>query len=191
MRAKDRMKHDRTIRAAMKQMLLPEGVRTIDELGIVGCAIADVVTLGEEIHGYEIKAWNDTLKRLPDQIQMYDFAFDRCTLITTMRHEEKAMELLPEHWGMVVTLGNFKTDEVTSFVTVREALPNPNQAINYLLSMVWCDELKEHLKSIGAARGCRNGHQMRTRMMEIYEPTALKGFVIERFLSRQNWKVIT
>lgn len=181
------IKHDRGIRAAMKSKLFPQGLRTLDELQ-VSASIADVVTLGEDFHGYEIKAWNDSLRRLSQQVASYDLFFDRCTLVTTMRHEEKAAEILPAHWGLIVATGPIDGD-VEKFLTIRDALPNPKQSPNFMLSLIWCDELKQHLKDVGAAKGCRNGHLMRRRMFEIYKAESIRKFVIETLLKRENWKM--
>ena len=62
----------------------------------------DIATLNSEFSGYEIKSSRDTLSRLPGQADLYGRVFDRVTLVVTNRHHDKALDLLPQWWGIMV-----------------------------------------------------------------------------------------
>lgn len=65
-------------------------------------ARADLVTVGSELHAYEIKSHADTLKRLPTQVVGFSALFDRCSVVVAPRHLEKAREIVPAWWGIIV-----------------------------------------------------------------------------------------
>lgn len=60
----------------------------IEEIGVCGQVRCDVVALGGEMVGYEIKSDADTLRRLPRQVEWYSRVIDRAHVVTTERHLE-------------------------------------------------------------------------------------------------------
>jgi hypothetical protein len=121
------------------------------EMGLcAGQRRIDVALLNGEISGYEIKSDEDTLFRLLGQADVYGRVLDRVTLVTTSRHQEKSMGLLPLWWGIIVA--RQERGRVT-LETVRE--PDINNELDSfaLAQLLWRDEALEELKTRGLSKG--------------------------------------
>jgi hypothetical protein len=96
----------RLIRCALEDQLaaLPSKPRAVlRELRVHnGNAVADIVALGEVPHCYEIKGECDNIRRLARQGSFYDLAFLNITLVTTANHVDRAMDVIPSHWGVML-----------------------------------------------------------------------------------------
>ncbi|MGX5218288.1 sce7726 family protein [Pseudomonas segetis] len=104
-----------------------------------GNAIADVVTIHNEAHCYEIKGDADKVERIVDQGQYYDLAFNKVTLITTKRHVNKAYKIAPIHWG-ITEVREAKNGKLI-FKPIRPAQKNPNFDKKTALLTLWRNEL--------------------------------------------------
>jgi len=83
------------------QTIQPKAI--IEELRVHnGNAIADVVALYKDAHCFEIKGDGDKIERAVKQGYYYNLSFRRITLVTTAKHLNKAMELLPKFWGIMI-----------------------------------------------------------------------------------------
>ena len=70
------------------------------EVGIcAGKRRIDMAVVNGELTGYEIKSDMDTLARLVGQANAYGSVLDRVVLVTTERHVDSALPLLPDWWG--------------------------------------------------------------------------------------------
>ncbi|MGH3299540.1 MAG: sce7726 family protein, partial [Trebonia sp.] len=65
---------------------------------------ADLAAIGPAMWGYEIKTAQDTLRRLPRQVEAYNRLFDHCTVVLAERHLKAALTIVPEWWGVAVIL---------------------------------------------------------------------------------------
>ncbi|WP_375758753.1 hypothetical protein [Corallococcus exercitus] len=63
------------------------------ELGLVRVDLAALSTAC--LHGYDVKADADTLRRLPAQTACYGAVLDRCTLVAGAEHLERGHEPVP------------------------------------------------------------------------------------------------
>lgn len=61
---------------------------------------ADLIMLGKNLHGFEIKSEIDTLKRLNLQIPHYEFSFEKVTIVCAPKHATKALTLIPDSFGL-------------------------------------------------------------------------------------------
>ena len=61
---------------------------------------ADLAAIGPAMWGYEIKTAQDTLRRLPRQVEAYNRLFDHCTIVLAERHLKAALTIVPEWWGV-------------------------------------------------------------------------------------------
>lgn len=52
------------------------------------------------MHGYELKGDHDTLCRLPEQANAYSAIFDFVTLVVSERHLLRAIDVVPDWWGI-------------------------------------------------------------------------------------------
>jgi hypothetical protein len=113
----------------------------IEELRVHnGNAIADVVAVHKYAHCYEIKGDTDAVRRILVQRQFYDLAFRRITLVTTDRHLDNALRLLPGYWGIMVA------SQLRGSVAIRyarRASQNPLYNTRVALMTLWKSELLE------------------------------------------------
>ena len=96
--------NDLIIRSALKEDLRRryarnKKLRIIEELGVQhGTARIDIAVVNGTMHGYEIKSDQDTLKRLPEQMDIFNSVFDKMTLIVGKNHLYEAINIVPD-WG--------------------------------------------------------------------------------------------
>lgn len=75
----------------------------IEELPIWrGRGRADVAFVNGELCGYEIKSERDTLRRLGDQVQLYDSIFEFAAVVVAPVHVKGVRKLIPNRWGIFV-----------------------------------------------------------------------------------------
>lgn len=131
---------DKRIRAALKgHLALASPVAILDEVRVHnGNAIADVVTIDEAAHCYEIKGAGDEVRRIVRQGAFYDLAFIKTTLVTTANHLDVALDLAPSHWGLL--LAEEAGGEV-AFRRIRGEKPSPYFDKRIALLTLWKNEL--------------------------------------------------
>src|SRR5207253_5974934 len=98
---------DSDIRAALdthlRQVHATDDSLIRHELGVwAGSRRIDVAVVNGECAGYEIKSDEDSLIRLAQQADAYGRVLDRASIVTTLRHREKAVAMLPEWWGVSI-----------------------------------------------------------------------------------------
>jgi hypothetical protein len=120
---------------------------------------ADVVVISTVIEGFEIKTERDTLKRLPRQAEAYARLFDRCHAVLAQRHVDRAMDLLPSWWGVLV----IETAGLPNFGIVRAAAQNDTVDAETLVRLLWRGEAHSALCALGTPPDPRAG---RVRMWE-------------------------
>lgn len=101
---------------------------------------ADVaLILDDRSIGIELKAETDTLKRLDTQIADYESAFDECWLVSHERLFHKAVEAMPEHWGLVMA---WRVNGETRLRVGRQAGMNPNATAEAALHRIWAKDVR-------------------------------------------------
>ncbi len=102
----ERVATDVQIRALLRKQLLAihdQDTLVVEELGLLhGACRADIAVVNGTMHGYELKSDRDTLKRLSGQIAAYNSVFDFVTLVVGERHLMRAIEAVPDWWGIRV-----------------------------------------------------------------------------------------
>src|ERR1700730_15998927 len=99
---------DFEIRGAARNTLLAPflndpDVLVVEELGLRhGAGRVDIAVINGELHGYELKSDQDTLKRLPQQIAIYGSVLDRVSLVVTSEHLLQAEKLVPWWWEIIL-----------------------------------------------------------------------------------------
>jgi hypothetical protein len=145
--------NDARIREALLRKLARQKARpraVLEELHVLnGNAIADVVTLHNEAHCYEIKGETDRIERITVQGVYYNAAFRRITLVTTECNLRRALELAPLFWGIMVAIGD---DEAVRFRHYRAARLNPNFEKQSAAMTLWKSEMLELISEPGAER---------------------------------------
>lgn len=107
--------NDPEIRLALSKYLQKknfEDNEILEELHVCnGRAIADVVTLKEGVHCFEIKGDGDKIERILQQNVYFEKSFRRISVVTTDKHLKKALDIAPSHWGVMVARVD-KSEEV-------------------------------------------------------------------------------
>jgi len=103
-----------------------------------GLAIADLVSVGTKTsHCYEIKSDRDKITRVLDQSKYFDIVFNKISLITTIAHQKKALEIIPNYWGLIVV-----SDTPQKKIRyLRKASFSPRFLKQKALLTLWRDEL--------------------------------------------------
>lgn len=135
--------NDLEIRQALVQHLRLNkfaSTEIVEELHICnGRAIADIVTLKDEPHCYEIKGDGDKLERLLVQNEYYKKSFRKITLVTTERFAQKATAIAPGYWGIIVI--NQTEDDELVVRKIRSSRVNPHFDKAAALLTLWKSEI--------------------------------------------------
>lgn len=186
--------NDLDIRKALKSELLDKygndsETIILEELGLKhGKVRIDLVIINDRMHGYEIKSDRDTLKRLPEQIQIYSSIMDRVTLIVGYRHAYNALKMIPEWWGVRLAEQNNKSGTVV-LSDARSPGNNPRVDIIAVVSLLWRNEALDILEKIGQANGVRSKTKtdIYHRLIEVVKSESLRAIVRQRLKSRKDW----
>lgn len=169
---------DPEIRAILRPTLPPGLV--VDELEI-RCrgdfVRADVVHVGDALHGYEIKGASDSRVRLPRQVVAYSQVFDRCTLVTESKHLAKALTILPAWWGVLVA-------EDGTLREHRAAAPNPGIDPTILVRFLWRDDAAKLMRAHGVCVPQRALVSAIWPLAALVPPDALRARVCEVLRAR-------
>lgn len=161
----------------------------IDELGLTRI-VADVAVLNENMFaGYEIKSDGDTLARLPLQATMYSKVFSHSYLVATSKHVDKALELIPDHWGVIQATYDQDSQKVL-FTTVRESSASTEVSKAFIARLLWKEELLHALESLKIDKGVRSKNKriMRQRLNSHVSTQELQNIVCRYMLKRKDWK---
>lgn len=135
---------DKIIRKGLKIYLNSKRVPPkiiVDEMNVHnGNARADLVALYENTHCFEIKSDKDTLSRLQNQIEYYDYSFDRVHVVVTSKFIHKIQDIVPTYWGII--LATYSNNKL-KFSIVRNAKRNPSFDPEKALLSLWKSELLE------------------------------------------------
>lgn len=183
---------DRDIRGALVQHLQQCHGSEPDtlirhEVGIcAGRRRVDVAVVNGEIAGYEIKSDEDTLARLEGQAAAYGQVLDRATIVTTVRHVDRAVAGLPGWWGVMVARPE---REGVVVARVRKGRRNSNLDPYALAQLLWRDEALAELVDRGLARGlsAKARHYIWVALIEAVPLTELRSVVRARLKARQAW----
>lgn len=160
--------NDQTIRQALIAKFEQSGLAAFEimqELHVCNSfAIADVVTLRDESHCYEIKGETDKVTRILEQGEHYNKAFRRITLVTTQNHLEKALALSNPWWGIM--LAKLDSRGRITITRVRKEKVNPEFDPVFALCSLWKDELLQLIESPKPKDMRRNRFDLSTMIAE-------------------------
>lgn len=138
--------HLRDLMRDRLQKMLGAEAPVVEEVNLRADVRADLIHAGELVHGYELKAGNDTLARLEKQAEVYAAVCDRCTIVTTHWHLDAIKQLLLPFWGILMALPSKKGEVL---VEVRKARRHDHQSSAALLQLLWHEELVTALRGRG------------------------------------------
>ena len=139
------MLDDKTIRKELKiylNSIKPCPQVLVDEMNVHnGNARADLVAFYDKTHCFEIKSDKDSLCRLKNQIEYYDYTFNKVSIVITTKYIKKIHEYIPNYWGILLV--SKKDGKTLKFYKERNAKINPNWQAEKALLSLWKDELLE------------------------------------------------
>ncbi|MGV8026333.1 MAG: sce7726 family protein [Anaerolineaceae bacterium] len=176
-------------RIFLKAEHLESNTLVVNELGIKhGKCRADIAVVNGQLNGFEIKSDNDSLKRLMNQIELYDTIFDNISIIVVERHLKEVMQLVPDWWGVVLALDNPYGE--LHFQIIKSQHKNETVNDYAVAQLLWHSEAQEVLKSIGV-RGAQlreKRSNLYTYMVEKLSSQELRSIVREYLKKRKGWR---
>ncbi len=157
------------------------------EVGIcAGKRRIDVATINSEISGYEIKSDEDTLNRLEGQAETYGHVLDRAILVTTKRHLDSALRMLPNWWGVIVACTEHGDICLES---VREPALNDQYDAFSLAQLLWREEALEELRLRDKGQGLskRARYYVWMALVDTVSLNDLRSIVRTRLKARPVW----
>jgi hypothetical protein len=187
------MMRDSDVRTAVKGRLEAKHAndphtRIVEEMGIwSGSVRIDIAVINGELHGFELKSERDTLIRLNNQEALYSQVFDRMTLVTAQRHLDKAVNQIPDWWG--VTAISMKPGEPSHLSDVRAASLNRGVEAIQLARLLWNVEALEIMERRGLSKGFKNKtvEIIAERLAEVLSLKDLSFEVRAVLKSRSGW----
>ncbi|TIO75957.1 MAG: sce7726 family protein [Mesorhizobium sp.] len=183
---------DKDVRLAVRNRLEAlhkddEDTRIVEEMGVwSGSVRVDLAVINGELSGFELKSDSDTLQRLPIQADIYSRVFDQVTLVVGRRHADKASDIIPSWWGVMVA-------EQTNAGVVLECHKygsrNPSPDPKLVAGLLWKEEALEVLEVHGLAEGWRSkpAKAIHQRLAEELSLSDLGDKVREALKSRVAW----
>lgn len=186
--------NDMIIRYALKRELInhhkkDKKVRIIEELGVQhGDARVDIAIVNGIMHGYEIKSDQDTLRRLPEQINIFNSVFDKITLIVGKNHLYQAIKIIPEWWG--VTIAKIGNNGSVLFNVIREEEFNKDQNSISIARLLWREEALNILEKNNKAKGFYSKPRsfIYEKLANILDQKTLNKEVRETLFLRTDWR---
>ena len=160
----------------------------IEELGLCqGEARVDIAVVNGSIHGFEIKSDQDTLKRLPGQVEIYSRSLDAVTLVVGGRHLDQSLKVIPKWWGVIVA--KEKLGQVHLKIR-RQCKLNPCLDPFAVVQILWRDEAFKALKERGLHCGLANKPRITLwkKLVEYLPINELVSLVMSILKSRENWR---
>ncbi|MEQ9609076.1 MAG: sce7726 family protein [Kiloniellaceae bacterium] len=132
-----------------------QDTRIVEEMGVwAGSVRIDIAVINGELQGFELKSARDNLQRLPEQARLYSMVFDRVTLVSAERHQEDAINLVPQWWGITSALE--RRDGGVTLKRIRSARRNPAISPHQVARLLWKSEALSILENYGLDRGVRS-----------------------------------
>jgi len=177
---------DRDIRVALKSWICSTSPDNIirDELVIDG-AIADVVTIGDSLHGYEIKSDADTLVRLQSQSFYYGRVMDYCTVVVGSKHRDSVSRSIPEYWGIVEA---YWSGDCVDFIEHRDPTCSTDRQVHIQCQLLWKQEAISICKSLGLSH-TGNSIALKRRIWHNLQPDDAHNAVITA-LKIRDWEKV-
>lgn len=185
--------NDIHIRGALKRELLAQykddrETVIIEELGIQhGASRIDLVVVNGVLHGFELKSDRDTLTRLPEQARAYASVFDHVTLVVAERHVRRAVDIVPQWWGIRVARAE---PEGLSFCDLKLPMANPSPDPMSIVTLLWRAEALSCLEDLGSAAGMHSKSRaaIYAKLVDKADLDYLRERIRQCLRARQDWR---
>lgn len=186
---RDKCIRDALVHKRLRRHLSRPDTLLIHELGLAHARKRiDLATVNGSIHGFEIKSEQDSLERLPNQLEIYCQTMQKLTLVVAARHVEKAQLMAPD-WASIWEVRSGPRGGL--HFNVRQAgRRNPSVDLFLLAHLLWRDEVHSYLRMRGAS-----AKELRAPRVELYRQLVsqvsereLVAFIKSSMMQRQAWR---
>ena len=183
------MLNDKELREALIQWLYRKSVKPkkiVEELSVNnGFAIADVVAIYKEMHCFEIKGDNDKIERILKQGMSYNLSFRKITLVTTLRHRDKAVSISPPFWGIIIAR---EINGIIKFNYERKCKENKNFSPVVALATLWKSEMLEILdkEKIHLLNKDKTRDMISLRISNVLDKLSISSEITEKLFHRSK-----
>jgi hypothetical protein len=185
---------EKEIRFALKgRCLRNHRVKTdvlmVEELGLAHArSRIDLAVFNGYLHGYEIKSAADTLYRLPSQLNIYQAALQKLTLVVATRHLEATIALVPDWCGLIEVVEN--QNGKLSLEPRRRSRVNPSIDPFMFAHLLWRSEAQDLLRAQGVASSKleaprKDLYQMLANQLSLRDLTVAIKLAM---MSRSKWR---
>jgi len=162
--------------------------KVIDELGLCqGSIKIDIAVINGSLIGYEIKSEQDTLDRLPAQMDMYNKIFDYINIVVNESHLESVRKMIPSYWGIVCVK---KLQDDFKLETRRAAKKNTHSDSFHISQLLWKEEALDVLKRENLDKGMKTKTRIQiwNKLAESLSKENINAYVREYIKKRQDWR---
>lgn len=179
---------EKEIRQALLQALsvgATPPTRLVEEFRVPRVHVrADIAVVGPRLCAFEIKSEADTLRRLPAQVDGFGAVFDSCTLVVAPGHLERALDIVPAWWGVLIV-----GCDAPTFTELRPAEPNPQIDVTLAVRLLWRDEVERALVTVGITPDYVAGRSgMWQQLLDAVDEPSLRATVRAALGSRTDWR---
>lgn len=163
----------------------------LDELGILqGQVRVDIAAVNGAIHGYEIKAAADNLKRFQSQVSAYSKVLDCAAVVVAPKHLDEAARQLPDWWGMIVVE---PSGDTLAFSIIRAGRQNPSIDIRAVAELLWHREALDLIERRATLRGLKGKPRSVAwdRLCELYSLDEIRTEVRRTLKARRAGRFAT
>jgi len=186
--------NDLIIRSALKEDLRKRHaqdnkLRIIEELGVNhGTARIDIAVVNGIMHGYEIKSDQDTLQRLPEQMNIFNAVFNKVTLVVGKSHLYDAINMVPDWWGIKVAKADINGSVI--FNVIRDGEINKKQDSVFVARLLWREEALRILEEAGEATGLYSKPRncIYEKISTVFDQETIGEKVRETIFFRPEWR---
>jgi hypothetical protein len=161
--------------------------RIINELGLEnGASRVDVAVVNGIMHGYEIKSDLDNLDRLPRQMEFYNRAFERMTIVVSRKYLDDVKCLIPDWWG----IKTISTDQ-SRLINVRKGRKVSKQDPDLIINLLWKKELEGLIDHIGLPKSYKKmrKNQLLSLLNKETDFKVIRSYVYMVLKKRENWRL--
>ena len=185
--------NDRIVRDAFHYRVLKKAHKcantfVVDELGLKNGAVrADIAVLNGKLIGYEIKTEKDNLERLTNQVSAYNEVFDKAFIVLSEKHLSKALQIVPDWWGIYLIEGN---SERVRFKCFRKAQINRFKSALSIAQFLWRSEAIEVFQSTfnKPISSNKTKHYLCQEIALAHNPTDLGRITLNYLKNRKDWR---
>ncbi len=160
--------------------------RIVNEMGIDrGRSRVDIAVINGIMHGYEIKSDLDTLDRLPRQMEYYNRAFERMTIVISRNYIEDVKKMVPKWWGIKTM-----SSDQTRLINIRKGRKVSMQDPNLIINLLWKSELETMIDYLELPKSLKKQrkNQLLSLIMQETDFSTLRSYVYDTLKTRSDWR---